>query len=102
MTPALRTLAARHGLPVTPLAQHNTSGFDAALTDLAASSGTAIAWSTTKMMDYPTRPTAQTNAFPAVRAPLLLALAIVLAAAVGMTPTFIRALRRRHRDRQTT
>jgi hypothetical protein len=54
------------------------------------------------MMDYPTRPTAQTNASPAVRAPLLLALAIVLAAAVGMTPTFIQALRRRHRDRQTT
>ena len=102
MTPALRTLAARQGLPVTPLGQHNTSGFDAALTDLASSSGTAIAWSTTKMMDYPTRPAAQTNASPAVRAPLLLALAIVLAAAVGMTPTLTRVLRRRHRNRQTT
>jgi hypothetical protein len=102
MTPALRTLAARHGLTVTPLGQRNTSGFDAALTDLASSSGTAISWSTTKMMDYPTRPTAQPNASPAVRAPLLLALAIVVAAAVGMTPTLTRVLRRRHRNRQIT
>ena len=31
MTPALRALVARQGLPVTPLAQGNTSGFDAAL-----------------------------------------------------------------------
>ncbi len=101
MTPALRALAARQGLPVTPLGQGNTSGFDAALTDLASSSGTAIARSTAKMMDYPTRPAAQNSASPAVRAPLLFALAIVLAAAVGMTPTLIRVLHRRHRNRQT-
>ena len=69
---------------------------------MPASSGTAISWSTTKMMDYPTRPTAQTNASPAVSAPVLLALAIVLAAAVGMTPTLTRVLRRRHRNRQST
>ena len=97
-----RTLVARQGLPVTPLGQHNTSGFDAALSDLASSSGTAISWSTTKMMDYPTRPAAQANASPAVRAPLLLALAIIVAAAVGMTPTLIRVLHRRHRNRPTT
>ena len=102
MTPALRALAARQGLPVTPLGQGNTSGFDAALTDLASSSGTAISRSTAKMMDYPTRPAAQNSASPAVRAPLLFALAIVLAAAVGMTPTLIRVLHRRHRNRQTT
>ncbi len=54
------------------------------------------------MMDYPTRPVAQTNAYPAVRAPLLLVVAIVVAAAVGMTPTIIRVLRRRHRNRQAT
>ena len=95
MTPALRTLAARQGLPVTPLAQGNTSGFDAALTDLASSSGTAISRSTAKMMDYPTRPAAQNSASPALRAPLLFALAIVLATAVGMTPTLIRVLHRR-------
>jgi putative intracellular protease/amidase len=102
MTPALRALATRQRLPVTPLGQHNTSGFDAALTDLASSSGTAISWSTAKMMDYPTRPAAQHSASPTLRAPLLLALAIVLAAAVGMTPTLIRVLRRRHRNRQST
>lgn len=101
ITPALRTLAARHRLPVTALGQGNTSGFDAALIDLASSSGTAISWSTTKMMDHPTRPSAQINASPPVRAPLLFALAIALAAAVGMTPTLIRALRRRHRNRLT-
>ena len=102
MTPALRTLAARQGLPVTPLGQGNTSGFDAALTDLASSSGTAISRSTTKMMDYPTRPAAQNSASPALRAPLLFALAIILAAAVGLTPTLIRVLHRRHRNRHTT
>jgi hypothetical protein len=53
-------------------------------------------------MDYPARPVAQTNAHPAVRAPLLLVVAIVVAAAVGMTPTIIRVLRRRHRNRQAT
>ena len=72
------------------------------MTDLASSSGTAISWSTAKMMDYPTRPAAQNSASPAVRAPLLFALAIVLAAAVGMTPKLIRVLHRRHRNRQTT
>ena len=101
MTPALRTLAAHQGLTVTPLGQGNSPGFEAALIDLASSSGTAISWSTTKMMDYPTRPAAQNNASAAVRAPLLFALAIILAAVVGMTPTLIR-LRRRHRNRQTT
>jgi putative intracellular protease/amidase len=94
MTPALRTLAAREGLPVTPLGQANTSGFEAALTDLAASSGTAIGRSTTKMMDYPTRPAAPNSASPSLRAPLLMALATVLAGAVGMTPTLIRVRRR--------
>jgi hypothetical protein len=102
MAPGLRMLAARQRLPVTPLGQGNTSGFEAALTDLASSSGTAISWSTAKMMDYPTRPAAQHSASPTLRAPLLLALAIVLAAAVGMTPTLIRVLRRRHRNRQST
>jgi putative intracellular protease/amidase len=100
MTPALRTLAARRGLPVTPLGRGNASGFDAALTDLASSSGTAIARSTAKMVDYPTLPAAQNSASPAVRAPLLFALAIVLAATVGMIPTLIRVLRRRHLNRQ--
>ena len=99
MTPALRTLAARQRLPVTPLGQHNTSGFDAALTDLASSSGTAISRSTAKMIDYPTRPAAQASTSPAVRAPLLLALAIVLAVVGGTTPTVIRLLRQRHLDR---
>jgi hypothetical protein len=99
MTPALRTLAARQKLPVTPLNQPNTSGFDAALTDLASSSGTAISRSTAKMVDYPTSPTAHNSASPALRAPILFALAIVLAAAVGMIPTLIRAQRRRHLNR---
>ena len=101
LTPALRTLAARQGLTVTPLDHANTSGFDAALTDLASSSGTAVSRSTTKMMDYPVRPPTQHGARPALRAPLLLALAVVLSAAVGMTPTLIRVLHRRHRARPT-
>lgn len=54
LAPALRTLAVRQDLPVTPLSQANTSGFDAALTDLASRSGTAITRSTAKMVDYPT------------------------------------------------
>jgi putative intracellular protease/amidase len=101
MTPALRTLAARQKLPVTLLGQGNTVGFDAALTDLASSSGTAIGRSTAKMVDYPTSPPSS-DASPAVRAPLLFALAIVAAAAVGMSPSLIRVLHRRHRNRQTT
>lgn len=96
MAPALRDLAARQDLRVTPLSQANTSGFDAALTDLASNSGTALSRSTAKMVDYPTRPVTDDNATHAVRAPLLLALAIVLATTVGMIPTVIRALRRTH------
>jgi putative intracellular protease/amidase len=99
MTPALRTLAARQGLPVTPLSQGDTSGFAAALTDLASHSGTAISRSTAKMVDYPTGPAAHDSASPAVRAPILLALAIVLAGAAGMIPTVIQVLRRRHLNR---
>ena len=97
MAPALRDLAARQDLRVTPLSQANTSGFDAALTDLASNSGTALSRSTAKMVDYPTRPVTDDNATHAVRAPLLLALAIVLATTVGMIPTGVRALRRTHR-----
>jgi putative intracellular protease/amidase len=99
MAPALRTLAARQGLPVTPLGQDNTAGFDAALTDLASGSGTAVTRSAAKMLDYPTSPAAGNSKLPAIRAPLLLALAIILAATVGMIPTVTRVLRRRHPDR---
>jgi putative intracellular protease/amidase len=101
MTPALGALAARQKLPVTPLGQHSTGGFDAALSDLASSSGTAISRSTAKMVDYPAHPAGQNNASAAVRAPILFALAIVLAAAVGTIPTLIR-VQRRDRNRQTT
>ena len=99
LAPALRTLARRQGLTVTPLGQANTSGFDATLADLASGSGSAITRSTAKMVDYPTRPLAPDHASPAVRAPILLALAVVLAATVGMTPTAIRVLRRRRGNR---
>jgi len=99
MAPALRMLAARQELPVTPLGRANTSGFDAALTDLASSSGTAITRSTAKMVDYPNPPAADDNAPAAVRAPVLLALAVLVAATVGMIPTGIRLLRRRHLNR---
>jgi putative intracellular protease/amidase len=99
MAPALRTLAARQNLSVTPLGRANTSGFDAALTDLTSTSGPAIGRSTAKMVDYPVRPVAVDGASPAVRGPILLAFAIVVAATVGMIPTVIRALRRRHLNR---
>jgi putative intracellular protease/amidase len=99
LTPALRTLATRQGLPVTPLSQGNTGGFDAALADLASTSGTAITRSTAKMIDYPTSPAAQSIGFQAIRAPLLLALAIILAVTVGMIPTVVRVLCRRHLNR---
>jgi putative intracellular protease/amidase len=100
MAPALRTLAARQDLPVTPLAQNGSAGFDAALTDLASSTSAAIGRSTAKMVDYPIQPTGQGSAAAALRAPLLFALAIVLAVTVGMIPTLIGVLRRRHRNRQ--
>jgi hypothetical protein len=100
MTPALRALAARQELPVAPLSHGGSSGFDAALTDLASNFGTAIARSTAKMVDYPTSPATRHSVFPPVRAPILLALAIVLAAASGMIPTIIRVLRRRHLNRR--
>ena len=99
MAPALHMLAARRQLPVTPLGQATASGFDAALTDLASSSGTAISRSTARMVDYPTRPAADHSASPDVRAPILFGLATVLAATVGMIPTLIRVLRRRHLNR---
>jgi transcriptional regulator GlxA family with amidase domain len=99
MAPALRELAARHEFPVTPLGRANTSGFDAALTDLASTSGATIGRSTAKMVDYPNPPAADHSASPSVRAPILFALAIVVAAAVGMIPTVIRLLRRRRHDR---
>jgi transcriptional regulator GlxA family with amidase domain len=99
IAPALRQLAARHELPITPLGRTNTSGFDAALTDLASSSGTAITRSTAKMVDYPSPPAADDSASPAVRAPILFALAIVVATAVGVIPTVIRLVRRRHLNR---
>jgi transcriptional regulator GlxA family with amidase domain len=97
--PALRQLAESRELPITPLGRANTSGFDAALTDLASSSGTAISRSTAKMVDYPTRPTADDNAPSAVRAPILFALAVLVAATVGMIPTVIRVRRRGHLNR---
>jgi putative intracellular protease/amidase len=100
MVPALRTLVDRQALPVTPLAHDGTAGFDAALTDLASHTSAAISRSTAKMVDYPTQPTGQGSTPAAIRAPLLFALAIVLAVTVGMIPTLIRVLRRRHRDRQ--
>jgi transcriptional regulator GlxA family with amidase domain len=99
MAPALRTLAARQELPVTPLGSDNTAGFDAALTDLASSSGAAISRSTAKMVDYPIHPAVDNRTFPAVRVPILFALAILLAITVGMIPTIIRVLRRRHLNR---
>jgi putative intracellular protease/amidase len=102
ITPALRALADRQELPVTLLGQGNTSGFDAALTDLASNFSTAIGQSTAKMVDYPTHPAGQNSASRALRAPLLFGLAVVLAAAVGMTPTLIRVLHRRRRNRRTT
>jgi putative intracellular protease/amidase len=96
IAPELRRLAARQELPVTPLGQGNLAGFDAALTDLASSSGTAISRSTAKMVDYPTHPAAADGtASAAVRVPFLFALAVVLAGTVGMIPTMIRILRRR-------
>ena len=86
MAPALRALAARQDLPVTPLAKDGTAGFDAALNDLASSTSAAISRSTAKMVDYPSQPTGQDSTAAALRAPLLFALAIVLAVAVGLTP----------------
>lgn len=100
MTPALRALAARQNLPVTPLAHDGTAGFDAALTDLATSTSTAISLSTAKMVDYPTQQTGHDSTTAALRAPLLFALAIVLSVGVGMIPTLIRVLRRRRHQRQ--
>ena len=96
VAPALRELAKSHELPITPLGRENTSGFDAALTDLATNSGTTISRSTAKMVDYPTRPTADDNAPSAVRAPILFALAVLVAATVGMIPTVVRVRGRRH------
>jgi transcriptional regulator GlxA family with amidase domain len=95
IAPALRLLAARQELPITPLGQGNLAGFDAALADLASTSGTAISRSTAKMVDYPTHPAADGSTFPAVRVPVLFALAILLAGSVGMIPTVIRVLRRK-------
>ena len=100
MAPALRALAARQDLSVTPLAKDGTAGFDAALTDLASSTSAAISRSTAKMVDYPSQPTGQDSTAAALRAPLLFALAIVLAVAVGLIPTLVRVLRRRHHNRQ--
>ncbi len=99
MAPALRSLAARQQLPVAPLNQGDTSGFDAALTDLASNFSTAISRSTAKMLDYPVSPTTQYSTSPALRAPILFGLAFILAAAAGMIPTLIRVLRNRHLHR---
>jgi transcriptional regulator GlxA family with amidase domain len=95
LTPALRTLAERRQLSVTPLGRDGSAGFDAALTDLESTEGTTVSRSTAKMVDYPLRPAGHETVVRAVRAPALLALAIVLSAAVGMIPTGFRVLRRR-------
>ena len=100
IAPALRALAARQNLPVTPLAHDGTSGYDAALADLTSHTSAAISRSTAKMVDYPTRPTSQDSTTAALRAPLLFALAVVLAVAVGIIPTGIGVLRRRHHHRR--
>ncbi len=99
MAPALRALAHRSELPVTPLGRDGASGFDAALAELTSSSGSVVGVSTAKMLDYPVSPAAPNGVSAPVRAPFLLALAVVLAAGVGMIPTVLRVVRRRRLDR---
>jgi len=97
----LRQWAAGRNLAVEPL--HGAAGelgFDAALQDLAAHAGRPAALSAAKMIDYPTAQLPATDRGRSWRSPVLLALTVLLASAVGLLPTVHRR-HRRHR-RQTT
>jgi putative intracellular protease/amidase len=78
----------------TPAGQ---GGFDAALADLAAQHGPGLADSTAKLIDYPARFGDHEELWVLPRTAVLLLLALALAAAVGLTPRWLRAGRRRSR-----
>jgi putative intracellular protease/amidase len=91
--------ATSRGLTVSPLrSAAGRGGFDAALEDLAVHADAATARATAKMIDYPVGRLSLAGGFDG-RAPLLLAVALVLATGAGFIPSAIRALRR-HRSRQ--
>jgi putative intracellular protease/amidase len=98
----LRTWAAEQDLAVEPL--HGPAGelgFDAALQDLAAHAGRSIAVTAAKMLDYPAPKLPDSSPAFSPRAPLLLALSVLLAIGVGLLPTAFRRRLRRHRAQRT-
>jgi hypothetical protein len=100
--PSLLSWADDEGLVVEPL--HGPAGelgFDAALQDLAAHAGRSTALSAAKMLDYPEPLLPDTDSRSSWRAPLLLALSLLLAVGAGLLPTALRRSVRRHRARRT-
>jgi hypothetical protein len=101
--PGLRAWAAGRDLTVEPL--HGPAGelgFDAALQDLAAHAGRPIALTAAKMLDYPAPKLPDNSPAFSWRAPVLLALSVLLAAVAGLLPTALRRSVRRHRVRRTS
>lgn len=97
------------GVPVSPLPVG--SGLDAALDDLATQAGSRIAATTAKFIEYPAIPATARDAAPDLRTVALAGVAVLLAIAVGMAPTWGRRRQRRreqpeiespHMDRLST
>jgi hypothetical protein len=74
-------------------------GFHAAFADLAAQTDDVQTRSTAKMIEYPLPAARMADGAPDLRVPALLALTLALAAVAGLSPTLIRAARRRRAGR---
>jgi putative intracellular protease/amidase len=77
----------------------DAQGFQAAFTDLAASTDETQARSTAKMIEYPLPAARIAHGIPDLRVAALLTIAVSLAAFAGLMPTFIKAVRRRRATR---
>jgi hypothetical protein len=74
-------------------------GFRAAFADLAAQTDDVQTRSTAKMIEYPLPTARMADGAPDLRVPALLTLALALAALAGLSPTLLRAARRRRAAR---
>jgi hypothetical protein len=96
-----------HGLVVSTTPRDDASvnrtiqaeGFHAAFLDLASRTDDIQARSTAKMIEYPLPAARIAHGAPDLRMPALLALTLLLAVSAGLSPTLIRAGRRRRANR---
>ena len=101
------SITTAHGLVISTTPRHDASvnqtiraeGFHAAFADLASRTDDVQARSTAKMIEYPLPAAPIAHGGPDMRMPALLVLTLALAALAGLSPSLIRAARRRRAAR---